>query len=430
MSVWYPMSLWGELPPISIVSAKGDILYTKDGREIIDGIASWWTCIHGHRHPKIIEAIQNQIKTLDHVMLAGCTHEPAEELALKLQKTTQNQLPWIFYSDNGSNAVEIGLKIAHQYYKNLNPKTKKNTFIRFTKSYHGDSIGAMAVGGESVFNRIFRELTFPTKEYISPNCIRCPWGKKLETCNTECLDSFRKDVENDFENITGVILEPLINGANGMVFHSEKFLIELDKIIKTKGLLLILDEVFTGLYRVGHWYAFLRAGITPDIVAIAKGLTGGTLPLACTMVSAKIHQAFEDPNPEKSFFHGHTMTGNPIACKAAIASLEILDECGENLVLELELKLKERGKELERKFSHIIKDMRILGGVLAFEVDNDLGLDEYLNPIGRRLRNVFLAKGALIRPLGNTIYLTPSYHISNDTLDKLFLILAQGLETI
>lgn len=430
--IWHPMSIQGNLSPVSIQRAEGDFLIDEEGREIIDAISSWWTCIHGHNHPRIMEAIRSQTRELDHVIFAGFTHEPAIRLAEKVISSTKGLFSKVFFSDNGSNAVEIGVKIAHQFFKNRarQEDRKKTTFLRFSRSYHGDSIGAMSLGGESVFTRIFRELSFPTKEFDTPDCLRCPFGKKPDTCSLECLDRFQEYLADNHQSTTGVVIEPLIGGANGMVFHSERFLQELRRITKEYGIFLIFDEVFTGLYRTGDWYAFSRAGVQPDILCIAKGLTGGTLPLALTLVTEEIFREFDTHDPLKAFYHGHTMAGNPIACSAAVASMEILEESGELLVGNLNQELNRRGKILAENLPGRISTLRVMGAVLAFEVNQDLGPDEYLNPLGRKIRETCLEKGVLIRPLGNTVYLTPSYHISETSLDRIFSVLEETLKFI
>lgn len=427
------MSIQTGVLPIEIISAKGDILITKDGKEIIDAISSWWTCIHGHRNPEIMEAIRAQTKELDHVIFAGFTHPPAEELARLLHESTNHDYGKMFFSDNGSNAVEIGVKIALQFYKNRNrvgssPDKNRRKFIRFSLSYHGDSIGAMSLGGESVFTRIFRDLSFPTVEFTTPNCIRCPYGKKQESCETECLDEFRIYLDRSADEAVGVVLEPLISGANGMIFHSKKFLQELRRLTSEHDILLILDEVFTGLFRTGDWYAYQYAEIQPDIICLAKGLTGGTLPLAVTLVKEEIYSEFDSLDPNKAFFHGHTMAGNPIACAAAVASIKILKREGRELVQNLNRSLQEKLDRLSKRLGSRIRDPRILGSVLAFEVEQDMGPDEYLNPLGRTIRESCLSQGVLIRPLGNTVYLTPSYHISKENLTKIFKVLEQVIE--
>ncbi|WCL51306.1 adenosylmethionine--8-amino-7-oxononanoate transaminase [Leptospira sp. GIMC2001] len=419
---------------IRIERGEGEFIYTDKGAKIIDAISSWWTVIHGHNHPHIMDAIRKQTSELDHVIFAGFTHPKAELLARKILNSTKlnNEFSFskVFFSDNGSNAIEIALKIALQFFRNRNKKTdhKRKSFVRFSLSYHGDSIGAMSVGGDSVFTRIFRDLAFPTKEFQSPNCVRCPYQLKPESCSTECLDDFRKSMEQVSEDIVAVILEPLVSGANGMVFHSDRYLREVRRITQDYGILLILDEVFTGMYRTGSWYAFQKATIKPDIVCLAKGLTGGTLPLALTLTTDEIYSEFDSPDPNKAFFHGHTMSGNPLACAAAIASMEILEESGANQVKSLETKLNLFGNNLLKRLGDRIRDFRVLGAIAAFEVEVELGRDEYLNPVGAKIRKACLDNGVLIRPLGNTVYITPPYNIAEQSLETVFTVLTNVLE--
>jgi adenosylmethionine-8-amino-7-oxononanoate aminotransferase len=459
--IWHPMSIeWGENQPRRVVQAEGDYITLESGQRILDGISSWWTCIFGHRPPEIMEAIQTQLTKLDHVLLAGFSHEPAEKFAEGLLRSTGNQFHKVFFSDNGSNAVEIAVKLAVQFFRNRNRSEDrdKKIWVRFSKSYHGDSIGAMSLGGDSVFTRIFRDLSFPSLEFPSPNCKACYLGKKPETCQVECLEDFRKELEirnqkkaksaNDRKNqreeskstryprkaqdpdsqILGVILEPLVAGANGMIFHSEKFLQRLRQITKENGVILIFDEVFTGLYRTGDWYAFLKANVQPDLLCLAKGLTGGSLPLGVTLVSEEIYREFYSPDPNKAFYHGHTMSGNPIACAAGVASLDLLGKTGSELVSQLEKNLRKVGVDLEGRFPGLVRNLRVMGGILAFEVETDLGPDEYLNPLGRRIRESCMNLGLLIRPLGNTVYLTPSYRIQESDLDFALQVLTAVLE--
>lgn len=429
--IWHPMSiLAGQEKEISIVSAKDEYLYTDQGQKIIDAISSWWTCIHGHRNPKIMEAIRKQTESLDHVIFAGFTHEPAERLSDEILKTTKGDFEAVFFSDNGSNAIEIAVKLAVQFFKNknLSKDSQRKTWIRFTKSYHGDSIGAMSLGGQSVFTRIFRDLNFPTKEYISPDCTNCPFAKSPDTCNVECLDEMAEDLKKNGEQFVGAVVEPLVSGANGMVFHDVKFLQRLRKLTQDKDIILVLDEVFTGLYRTGEWYAYQKAEIKPDMICIAKGLTGGTLPLALTLITEKIVDAFRSDDVNHAFYHGHTMAGSAIACSAALASLEILQETGEENISRFVSYFQLKKKTFDEKFAGKVKNIRHLGAIFAMEVVQDLGPDEYLNPIGRKIRAKALAEGVLIRPLGNTVYITPPYNIHKASLDQIFSVLEAILE--
>lgn len=431
------MSIQDGSIPIRIRRSFGDFLEREDGSTIIDAISSWWTCIHGHCHPEIMNAIRSQTEKLDHVIFAGFSHNPAEELADLVLESTGRQFHKVFFSDNGSNAVEIAVKLALQFFRNRNasffgqskeyPDKNRKNFVRFSLSYHGDSIGAMSLGGESVFTRIFRDLAFPTREFPTPNCTHCPWGKKPSHCQTECLGDFSRYLETSGGETVAVVLEPLVSGANGMIFHSEKFLVRLRELTKSYGILMVFDEVFTGLFRTGEWYAFTRAEVLPDLVCLAKGLTGGTLPLALTLVSEEIYREFDSPDPEKGFFHGHTMAGNPIACAGAVASLKILFREGRSQVENLNRRLVAGAESLQNALGDRIRDMRVMGSILAFEVNQDLGADEYLNPIGRRIRDLCIEAGVLIRPLGNTVYLTPPYNISSENLEKVFFVLEKVL---
>jgi adenosylmethionine-8-amino-7-oxononanoate aminotransferase len=429
--IWHPMSLLGlESDEIKIVQAKGDFLITDRGEKIIDAIASWWTCIHGHNHPKIMEAIRKQTYSLDHVIFAGFTNEPAEQLAEKVLSKTNHDFKAVFFSDNGSNAIEIAVKLAVQFFKNRNISRDKDrkTWIRFSKSYHGDSIGAMSLGGESVFTRIFRDLNFPTKEFDTPDCINCPWNKTPNNCKVECLDELELYINHHPFEVVGAVVEPLVSGANGMIFQHPKFLQKLRLLTKQFGVFLILDEVFTGFFRTGEWFAYQKAHILPDMICLAKGLTGGTLPLALTLIREEIVKEFESKDPAKAFFHGHTMSGNPIACSAALASLEILEKEGLKNIQELELKFEIAKRKLEKKFPDQLRSIRFMGGIFAMEVNQDLGPDEYLNPIGRKLRSQALKQGVLIRPLGNTLYLTTPYNIQDENLNQVFSVIESILE--
>lgn len=428
-AVWIPLTLQtSEEELLLIQRASSEFLYDENGEEYIDGVASWWTSIHGHCHPKIISAILNQAKTLDHVMLAGFLHEPAESLAKKLISLSGNIFKKVFYSDNGSNAVEIALKIAVQYYqnrsKNGNQKTK---FITFSESYHGDSIGAMNVSGITYFNRIFVSLRFPTKEYRAPNCKVCPWGKEPVSCQVECLDDLEEEFKKNATAYAGIVIEPLVFGASGMIFFDSKVLLKLKSLSTEYDVLLILDEVFTGMGRTGNAFAFQTANIKPDLVAMAKGLTGGTLSLAATLVSEKVYEAFLKDDPYAHFFHAHTMTGNPIACAAGIASVELYVSEGWKQVELLSIRLQHHLNTLQSLFPDKVKNPRVLGAIAAFELSQSIADDEYLNPIGKRLKAELLKQKVLLRPLGSTVYVTPSYGIQEGSLDRIFLGLQRAL---
>jgi adenosylmethionine-8-amino-7-oxononanoate aminotransferase len=422
--IWHPYTPQQSIDyPILIHRAKNEFLYDENGREYIDAISSWWISIHGHNNTYIINSIKKQLDELDQVLLAGYTNKPAKDLAIKLLSFTENNFFSVFYSDNGSCAIEISIKIAYQYYINLNKK--RNTIIHFSESYHGDTIGTMSIGGLSKFNSIFEDLFFPSVEFKSPDCYKCPVGKVKERCKEECLDTLYSFLSSNEDQTFAIIIEPLIQGANGMKMYKREVLQKLSIFCKEFDIILILDEVFTGFGRTGSKFAFLEADIKPDIIALAKGLSGGVLPLAATLVTEKIYSAFYSEKFEKTFMHGHTMTGNPPACAGALASIELFEK--ENRMEDikiLEFHLKKYIKELATNHPEKIKSPRVLGGVCAFEMitSDDITIN--------KIKNLCLSNGLIIRPLGSTIYLTPPYTISKESLLKIFTILDEVLKNI
>ncbi|AOP34005.1 adenosylmethionine--8-amino-7-oxononanoate aminotransferase BioA [Leptospira tipperaryensis] len=428
--IWYPYTLQYEPElPLQIVRAEKEFLYDETGNSYIDAISSWWVSVHGHNHPKIVQAMKDQLDRLDHVLLAGFTHEPAEALASELLKITEGLFHRVVYSDNGSTAVEIMIKLAYQYFQNCG-EPDRNIFIKWNTSYHGDTIGTMSVGGDSIFNRVFAGLLFPTQEFTSPNCSFCPLGKKPDSCKTECVDAIEEFFQKNPKRVAGIVIEPLILGTGGMIFYKEEVLQRLERFSKEYGALLLVDEVFTGFGRTGSFFAYQRAKIKPDLIAMAKGLSGGAAPIAVTLTSERIHSAFVRPESEKAFYHGHTMTGNPVACAAALASAKLMfEENRLEQVAQLEEKLKDGLKKIQNEFPTLIRDLRVMGavGVLELEVGQQSG---YTYPGNRILKKKFLEKGVVLRPLGNVIYITPPYVISDSSLDKIFKAIRETLVEI
>ncbi|GBF37524.1 adenosylmethionine--8-amino-7-oxononanoate transaminase [Leptospira johnsonii] len=426
--IWHPYTIQLDSdPPLKIVSAKGEFLYDENGKEYIDAISSWWVSIHGHNHPNLVDAVKKQLDSLDHVLLAGFTHPPALELAHELLEFTDWNFRKVVYSDNGSTALEIMLKIALQYFRNQG-RQKKKVFINFSYSYHGDTIGAMSVGGDSVFNRVFQSLLFQTKNFPSPACHDCPVSKSPHSCAEDCLDELEAYLSAHSEEVVGVVMEPLIAGAGGMLFHKPSVLTRLREITKRYDVLLLLDEVFTGFGRTGADFAYQKAGIRPDMIALAKGLTAGILPLAVTLVSEEIYKEFLSSEPMKAFYHGHTMTGYPPGCASALASLRIYKE--ENRLADvkrLESYLEEGWAKLRSEFPDKIKNTRVLGSVGVGEIFTGKLKPGYVNPFAREFRRICQEKGVILRPLGNVIYITPPYNISKSSLDKVFQAIREGL---
>jgi adenosylmethionine-8-amino-7-oxononanoate aminotransferase len=420
--IWHPYTIQkSSPPPFKIVKAKGDILIDEDGKEYIDAITSWWISIHGHNHPAIIQAVQESLKNIDQVLLAGFTNTPAEELAKELISFTNNSFTRVFYSDNGSCAIEISLKMAIQYFQNRNQPQKKE-IIHFSNSYHGDTIGAMSVSGSSYFTERFQSVLFPSQCFSSPDCQNCPVGKRKEICKEECLLDLEKYISENHTKIAAIIVEPLVNGANGMRMYKKEILSKLRKLTETHNILLIFDEVFTGFGRTGKNFAYEHTNSSPDILCLAKGLSGGVLPLAATLVNDKVYSAFYSDKKEDAFYHGHTMTGNPSACAAGLASIHLFQK--ENRledVLILEFHLKKYMEELENSLPYKILNSRVLGAIAAFDLKPTLGSDVWMKKISREC----IQNGVIIRPLGETIYLCPPYTISKSNLQRIFEVLAQ-----
>lgn len=408
--IWHPFTKQQGAPePLKITRGQREYVFDSEGRRYVDAIASWWTVIHGHNHPQIAGAITQQLAELDHVIFAGFIHESAEAVDRALMRLTAGRFTHTFFSDNGSTAVEVMLKLAVQYWHNEGQK-KRNVFIKFEPAYHGDTVGAMSAGGDSVFNRAFEPLLFQTQSFRYPQT----------DADLGVLDEIESWVRHNRDNVAGIIIEPLIAAAGGMHFQEPQVLAALDRICKNYDLLLLFDEVFTGLGRTGRMFAFEHAGISPDLLALAKGLTGGALPLAVTLVNERVHRAFASPEPEKNFYHGHTMSGNPLGCAAAAASLAL---CADNRFLPqvtaLQQKMQRRWRHLETAFEGKLQGARSLGAVSAGNLVTQ-GTAGYTFQHAAEMRRQALAKGVILRPLGNVIYVTPPYNISDSALEKTF----------
>jgi len=415
--LWHPYTQMKVAPdPIPIESGKGVWLYTRDGRRLLDGTSSWWVNIHGHSHPKLNEALAAQSQRLEHVMFAGCTHEPAIELSERLTSILPAGLTRIFYSDNGSTAVEAALKMAWQYWQNRGVKQRVE-FVAMHHGYHGDTFGAMSVSGESVFSKAFQPLLFPIQRAESPYCYRCPMGLNRSSCNIECLQSLERILEARGESVAAVIVEPMLQGAGGMIVWPREFLAGVRELCDRFGALMIADEVLTGFGRTGRMFACEHAGISPDIICLSKGLTAGYMPLAVTAATEKIYEAFLDDDRSKAFFHGHSYTANPLGCAVGIASLKIFEDEGTlDRIRNMEVQFRQRLDRL-RSLPNV-GDVRGIGAVAAIElITEDAG---YLDRLGPQLTRAFLDRGLLLRPLGNIVYFMPPYSITEAEVEWAF----------
>ncbi|MDT3685724.1 MAG: adenosylmethionine--8-amino-7-oxononanoate transaminase [Pseudorhodoplanes sp.] len=391
--VWLPYAQMKTAPaPLPVKRTQGTRIFLKDGRELVDGIASWWTACHGYNHPHIREAVQRQLAIMPHVMFGGLVHEQALTLAKRLSGMLPGDLERVFFTESGSVSVEVALKIATQYWLNRGQRRRRQ-FVHFRHGYHGDTFGTMAVTDpDEGMHEIFRGLL------IGHVIGDLPRSDASETALVRLL-------ERHAEDLAGIIIEPLMQGAGGMRFHEPEVLLRLRALADRYDLLLIFDEIFTGFGRTGAMFACESAGVAPDIITLSKALTGGTLPLAATIASRKVFDAFWSNDPRQALMHGPTYMANALACAAANASLDLFAD-GARLqnVEKIEAGLK-AGLEVCRDLRGVL-DVRVSGAVGVVELDR---IDD-LNG----LRRAFVEKGAFIRPIGNVIYLTPALSMEAD----------------
>lgn len=411
-NIWHPFTaLEGSPEPILIDSAEGIYLNTADGRKIVDAISSWWVNLHGHSHPVIAAAVAEQAKKLEHVIFAGFTHEPAIRLSENLLSILPGNFSKIFYSDNGSTAVEVALKMAMQYWHNKGIERKK--IIALEGSYHGDTFGAMAVGDRSIFTAPFTPYLFEV-EFIS-----FPFEQNEDASVAE----FQLLAKSG--NVGAFIYEPLIQAAGGMRMYSPNTLHKFLEIAHQNDILCIADEV-SGFGRTGKLFASDHITEKPDLIALSKGLTGGTLPLGVTAVSSKIISAFQSAEVMKTFFHGHSFTANPVACAAANASFDLLqtDECHKNIQ-----RISDSHKNFATEIRSIIsvREARTLGTILAIELKSEESTS-YTNPLRKQIYSYFLNRDILLRPLGNTFYILAPYCITEQEMNHVYQAIHEFLQ--
>lgn len=404
INIWHPFTaLIGVSEPVLITSASGVYLHTKDGKKIIDAISSWWVNIHGHSHPYIAKALFEQANKLEHVIFAGFTHEPAIRLSENLLRILPANQSKLFFSDNGSTAVEVALKLSLQYWNNQ--QVSKQRIIAINGAYHGDTFGGMSVGERSLFTKPFTEHLFDT------TFIDFPEGHN----NAKIIDDFKNEIGKG--NVAAFIFEPLVQGASGMRMYTPDVLDELIHHAQQHDVICIADEVFTGFGRTGKMFASDFLTHKPDIMAISKGITGGTLPLGVTSCNEKIVSAFKSDQLEKTFFHGHSYTANPLACTAANASYELLmsPECQQQINM-----IESSHKNFISAFDQrLVKNIRSIGTILAIELHAE-GATTYSNPLRKKIYPYFLERGILLRPLGNVIYVVPPYVITAGELNSIY----------
>jgi adenosylmethionine-8-amino-7-oxononanoate aminotransferase len=433
--IWHPftqMQDYEEMEPVVIERGEGASLIDIYGRRYLDGVSSLWVTVHGHCRREIDEAIVAQVKKISHSTLLGLSHPLAIELAKRLVAITPPGLERVFYSDNGSTGCEVALKMAFQYWHHRGEK-ERNRFISFTNAYHGDTLGAVSVGGIDLFHEAFRPLLFPVFQATAPYCYRCPLGLTWPTCGIECLGSLERTLEDHHEEVAALIIEPLVQGAAGMITQPPGFLPQVRELCSRYGILMIADEVAVGFGRTGTMFACDHEGVSPDFMVLAKGITGGYLPLAATLTTEEVYRAFLAEHHEfKTFFHGHTYTGNPLACAAGLANLEVFakDKTLERLAPKIDL-LSRRLKEF--KDLPKVGDVRQQGFMVGVELVADTKTKAPFPPhekVGIMVTLEARRRGVIIRPLGDTIVIMPPLGIAEGELEELIAVIYQSIKTV
>ena len=424
--IWHPftqMSEWEADDPIVIERGEGSWLIDTDGNRYLDGVASMWTNVHGHCRKELNEALKAQVDRLEHSTLLGLAGEQSILLAERLVAITPEGLDKVFYSDNGSTAVEVGIKMAYQYQQHRGHVDKKK-FITFKHAYHGDTLGAVSVGGIDIFHEVYRPLLFATIQAPAPYCYRCEFDERDPTaCGRRCVGELERLMAEHHHEVAGLVMEPLVQGAGGMIVHPVGFLKSVRDLCHRYGILMIADEVATGFGRTGTMFACQREGVTPDIMALSKGITAGYLPLAATLTTQEVYDAFLGQYRElKTFFHGHTFTGNPLACAVALASLDLFDR--DNLLENLTPKiayLKERLAGLS-DLAHVgeVRQCGMVGGIELVRVKETREAYHWEEKVGVQVCREARKHGLFLRPLGSVIVVFPPLAISLEELKILF----------
>ena len=405
--VWHPYTQHGlNQPPVVVSRAQGAYLYADDGRRIFDAVSSWWVTLHGHAHPTISAAIAEQAATLEQVIFAGFTHEPAARLAAELTRRAPPGLERVFFSDDGSTAVEVAVKIALQFHRNRGED--RRLVAALDNAYHGDTFGAMSVSGRGLFTEPFSPLLFDVARLPDP-------------VDGDVVAALEQLIATRGRELAAVIVEPMLLGAGGMRMWSAESLRAIRELTATSGVPLIADEVLTGFGRTGPLFACEHARISPDLMCLSKGLTGGALPLGATLVREELFESFRSDDRKRTLFHGHSFTANPIACAAALASLSLLGDACDDQRRRIE-----RAHQCAADRLASIRGVcsaRVLGTVLALEIE--AGSDGYLNAVGASLNRFALGRGVLLRPLGNTIYVLPPYCSTDEDLADAYDVIAE-----
>lgn len=433
--LWHPftqMKEWLGETPLVIERGQGSFLYDIRGKKYLDGVSSLWVTLHGHRKREIDAAVRAQLSKISHSTLLGLSNVPSIELARRLVSVAPPGLSRVFYSDNGSTAVEVALKMAFQYWQHKG-RNKRTRFICLREAYHGDTIGSVSLGGIDLFHSLYRPLLFDTIKAPSPYCYRCELGLTHPACGLSCAEVMERIIRNNADRTAAVVVEPCVQAAAGMIVHPPGYLRAVREACTRHGVFLAADEVATGFGRTGRMFACGHEGVSPDLMALAKGLTGGYLPAAATLTTETVFTGFHGTYAEKkTFFHGHTYTGNPLACAAGIASLDIFER--ENVLAGLQPKIAHLTERLDsvRGLAHV-GDVRQAGLMVGIELVKNARTREpypYSRKMGFRVCLEARKYGVIIRPLGDVIVLMPPLSISRKELDLLVDAAYAAVESI
>jgi adenosylmethionine-8-amino-7-oxononanoate aminotransferase len=422
--VWHPCTQQKDhetLPPIPIERGEGVYLIDTSGKRYIDGVSSWWVNLFGHSHPRLNRALAAQSEKIAHHIFAGFTHEPAVELARRLCELAPGRLNKVFFTDNGSSAVEAAMKMSFQYWQQVG-KPKKTKFLSLTEAYHGETVGALSVGGCDLYRTIYRPMLLEEFQAQGPDCFRCPYGLQRTTCQAQCFEHLERMVTEEAQNIAAVIIEPLIQGAAGMRIYPPLYLQKLRALCDRNQVHYIADEIAVGFGRTGRMFANEHAGVAPDLMCLSKGITGGYMPLAVVLATDEIYDAFyDDYQSQKAFLHSHSYSGNPLACAVAVEVLRIFEE--EKILQSLPEKMALFDDYAPRFEAHPhVGEFRRCGMVAAVEMVREKA-DKTPYPWqerrGYQAYQKALAKGAVLRPLGNVLYFMPPLTTPAEVLGEL-----------
>jgi adenosylmethionine-8-amino-7-oxononanoate aminotransferase len=433
--LWHPftqMEEWLAEEPLVVDAAEGVHLVDTLGRRYLDGVSSLWCNVHGHRVPEIDAAVRAQLDRVAHTTLLGLASTASIECAEELLRWTPKGLTRVFFSDAGATAVEIALKMAFQHHQ-LRGDAARTEFVALRGAYHGDTIGSVSLGGMELFHRIFKPLLFDVHHAPQPYCYRCPLGKRIETCGMACADDVERIFEAHGPKVAALVMEPVVQGADGMITQPPGYVRRMRELCDRHGALLVCDEVATGFGRTGRMFAVEHEGVTPDLMTVAKGISGGYLPLAATLATERVFESFLGPfESQRTFFHGHTYTGNPLACAAAVASMRLFRDRG--LVGALPAKAAALARALAPAAAHAhVGEVRQRGLMVGIELVRDRATKEeypYAFRAGHRVCLEARKMGAILRPLGNVVVLMPPLAMTEAQLGELAGIALEGIRRV